>query len=136
MRDPVASGVKPAAAEIRGRPVNLTRAARRGIRQAARIAEELNLHSFRTHADVSVTWVRWRADPPAQGPQVKNPATQVNPQTGEPSKRVQNSIERARKHRELHEKAVRFRFTAALLRHWRQEWSASGSRLNTENRIE
>ena len=125
MGGPVANEKKETAAEIRGRPVNLSRAARRGIRQAARLAEELNLHSFRTHADGSVTWVRWRAVPPAQDPQEKIPASQANPQSGEPSKRAQKSRERARRHRELHEKAMLFR-CAAVIRHLRQQVQMPG----------
>ena len=84
-------------------------------------ADEMNVHSFRIHPDGSITWVRWRANPPAQAPQRKSCEAKERQKKGEPSKRVQNSIERARKHHELHEKAVRFRCAAAL-RHWRQSW--------------
>ena len=51
MGGPVANEEKASAAEIRGRPVNFSRANRRAIRQAAQLAEELNMHSFRLHGD-------------------------------------------------------------------------------------
>ena len=118
---------KESSPEFRCRPVNMSRAARRGIRQAAQLAEEIDAYSFRTHPDGSVTWVRWRAKPPAKAPPQKG--------GGEPSRtnndgglsiRAQKRNERARRHRELHERAVRFRCTAAL-RHWHQDWCSAHS---------
>ena len=75
------------------------------------------MYSFRTHADGSITWVPHRRDPPAQAPQRKNCEDEASPEIGEPSKRAQKSIERARKHRERMEKVARFRCACAL-RHW------------------
>ena len=101
--------------------MNFGRATRRAIRQAAQIADETNSYSFRLHADGSVTFVRWRANPPPQAPQRNSCEAKESQKKGEPSKRAQVSIERARKHQELHEKAARFRCTVAL-RHWRHSW--------------
>ena len=98
---------------------NFSRTARRGIRQAAKLASELGIHSFRTHPDGSITWVPYRRDPVAQAPQKKSCDDKASPKIGEPSNRALKSTERARKHRELMEKAANFRCAHAL-RHWRQ----------------
>jgi hypothetical protein len=92
---------------------NFSRATRRAIRQAAQLANELNMYSFRVHVDGSTTWVPNRRDPPAQPPQKKceDKAGQHN---GEPTKRAPKRIERAREHRERMEKAARFRCARAL----------------------
>ena len=124
MRSASSAAATESAPGYRGRPVNFGRATRRAIRQAAQLADETNSHSFRLHADGSVTFVRWRANPPPQAPQRNSCEAKERQKNGEPSKRAQVSNERARKHNELHEKAVLFRCTAAF-RHWRQEWSAA-----------
>ena len=112
---PVSAAVASASApEFRGRRMGLSRAARRDVRQAAQLANELNLHSFRIHVDGTITWVRWREDPPPQVQQESTCNGTANPKTGELSRRARKSIERARAHRELHEKAARFRCAAAV----------------------
>ena len=53
-RQEVAAEVSPRAPPAR-RPL-LTRAARRDIRRASALANELKVHSFRVHVDGTVTW--------------------------------------------------------------------------------
>ena len=53
-RQEVAAEVSPRAPPAR-RPL-LTRAARRDIRRASALADEMNMHSFRIHVDGTVTW--------------------------------------------------------------------------------
>ena len=85
------------------------------------MADELNLHSFRTHADGSVTWVRWREQPPAHTLHKNTGKDKVDPKnsSGEPSKRALKSIERARSFRKRMESAMKFRCSAAL-RRWKE----------------
>ena len=122
MRSASDAAAKASAPDFRGRPVNLSRAARRGVRQAAQLADEMNLHSFRTHADGSVTWVRWREHPPPQAQQNKKCEGEARQKTGEPSKSALARAERARSHRARMQKAMVFR-CATLLRHWQHATS-------------
>ena len=114
------------APEFRGRPVKLSRAARRGVRQAAQLADELNLYSFRTHVDGSVTWVRWRDQPPAQPQHKKKCDGEASRKNGEPSKSALARAERGRTYFERMSKAATFRCVHALrqaVRHWSQQAS-------------
>ena len=128
MQQGSAAVTNASAPEIRGRRMGLSRAARRGVRQAAQLANELNLHSFRIHVDGTVTWVRWREDPPPQVQQESTCNGTANPKTGELSRRARKSNERERAHRELHEMMRRQRASAALqlyaggaiLHHWQR----------------
>ena len=43
----------------------MSRAARRDIRRAAALANEVNMHSFTIHRDGSITWTPWRQSSPA-----------------------------------------------------------------------
>ena len=84
------------------------------------------MHSFRTHADGSITWVPHRRDPAVRAPQEKNCEGEASPKNGEPSPRAQKQLERARKHHERMEKAANFRLRCAL-RRWIQPIGAPAS---------
>ena len=121
MRSSSAIAVNESSPEIRGRPVSLSRAARRGIRQAATLADEMNCYSFRAHVDGSVTFVRWRDQPPAQASKQRGTLEAKASQTtsGELSRSAQKRIERARSYRERMDKAMKFRCAIAL-RRWKE----------------
>ena len=105
-----------------GRP-NFSRASRRTIRQAAAMASEANIYSFRTHVDGSITWVPHRNQVLDKQQRKKNceateePTNGENPKEGEPSKRALKKAERARSYHEKVRKAVRFR-CATIFRCW------------------
>ena len=40
--------------------------ARRDVRHAAALANELNMHSFRIHGDGSITWILWHDKVPGK----------------------------------------------------------------------
>ena len=107
---------------------------RQKIRQASRLADEMNAHSFRVHADGTVTWTRWREEPPPQAEQRKKAVQpheagasgSASQKNGKP-KRAEKKAERARKHHELTEKAVRFRCASAFRCWLRQTAPAKGA---------
>ena len=73
---------------------NLSRAARRGIRQAAAIARKEDFHSFRVHADNTVTWTI-RHEKPVPGKPKPDGGEGGDSREREPSKRVLRSRARA-----------------------------------------
>ena len=86
-----------------GRP-NLSRAARRDIRRAAALANEVNMHSFTIHRDGSITWTPWRQSSPAIKDPIarnhaKNPGKTAS--TDAPSKRTLRARARAAQHAAL-----------------------------------
>ena len=115
MRSSTTNATNAPSGNRNGRP-NLGRAARRGIRQAARLANELNLHSFRIHVDGSVTWIRKLENPPSQ-PESRDEGARSQP--SEQSKRKQRGRERAIAHHALQEKARAFR-VRSILNSWRR----------------
>ena len=73
---------------------NLSRAARRDLRRVAVLADELNVHSYRIHADGSITWTRWHDLKPAK-PESKDEGQDDSRASSEPSKRTLRSRRRA-----------------------------------------
>ena len=118
MRGPVANEENALAAEIRGRRVNLTRAARRDVRRAAAIAREENLHSFRIHVDGSITWTpKWTTTAAKPKQNERKGETGSNSGTSLKPSRAEKSRERQAQFYALLEKAKKFRATA-VLRWW------------------
>ena len=95
---------------------NFGRAARRGIRQAAAIARKEEFHSFRVHADGTVTWTI-RHERPEPGKPKPTGGEGGDSRKREPSQRVVRSRARAAAHNELNEKARHLR-AVFLIRRW------------------
>ena len=74
----------------------LSKGARRDIRRASALANELNMHSFRTHVDGSITWTLKHAKT-AQARAADSVETEL-------SKRKLRSRDRAIAHRELQQR--------------------------------
>ena len=100
---------------------NLGRTARRGIRQAAAIARKEEFHSFRVHADNTVTWTL-RHEKPMPGKPKQHDGEGGDSRKREPSKRALRSRARAAAHNELEEKARRLR--AIFIMRW---WARASS---------
>ena len=85
------------------RPI-LSRAVRRGIRQAAALADELHMHSFRVHGDGTITWT-FKHEKTMQKPEHK---CQGEMTQRVPSNRTLRSRARAAEHAALVRKAQDF----------------------------
>ena len=121
MGSPVANEEKSSAAEIRGRRVNFSRAARRDVRQAAVLAHELDMHSFRIHRDGTVTWTpKWTPTEakPKQKSCVGNTGSKTS--TSLTPSRAEKSRARQTQFYALLDKASKFRATA-VLRWWAKD---------------
>ena len=94
---------------------NLSRAARRGIRQAAAIARKEDFHSFRIHTDGTVTWTLMHSKPESK-PESKDKGKQAAPPE-EPSQHALKSRARAAEHAVLMQRAHDFR-TRSIIRWW------------------
>ena len=122
---------RASASDLRGWRAPFSRGMRRNIQHAARLADEMNVHSYRVHVDGTVTWVRWK--PPAQSvavAQKNNRVTTASSTDCDSSTRVSKRIERARTHHERMKKAAEFRCSHALrhaLRHWSNASRQSGA---------
>ena len=84
----------------------LSKAARRAIRRAAALADELNFYSFRVHDDGTISWTLWH-----QGTQVAREAQPLEAEPTartEPSARATRSRTRAAEHAVLMDKARDF----------------------------
>ena len=106
----------PARPATRSRP-NFGAAARRDIRHAAALADELKLHSFALHGVVWTTRFHPKQPTPTKPPGVADSSTT------EPSKKSIRSRERAAAHAELCARATQFLLQAALRR-----WKCSRAR--------
>ena len=91
----------------------MSRAARRDVRRAAALANEVNMHSFTIHRDGSITWTPWRQSSPA----IKNPGKTAA--TDAPSKRTLRARARAAQHAALTQQALDFR-ARCVLSFWRR----------------
>ena len=121
MRTSVAASAKAMPAENRRRRVNFSRAARRDIRQAAALAHELNMHSFRIHGDGTVTWTpKWTPTEakPKQKSCVGNTGSKTS--TSLTPSRAEKSRARQTQFYALLDKASKFRATA-VLRWWAKD---------------
>ena len=101
----VAAEVSPRAPSVR-RPL-LTRAARRDIRRASALANELKAHSFRVHVDGTITWTLRHEDPKKSVPAKLN-TSEADVSKTETSMRKQKSTQRATAHRALMSRAQAF----------------------------
>ena len=98
----------------------MSKGARRDIRRAAALANELNLHSFRTHIDGSITWTLKHAKmAPLNARVADSAATEL-------SKRKLRSRDRAIAHRELQQRAQDHRLRRAFQK-WRSNLSLGES---------
>ena len=95
----------------------LSRATRRVIRQAATLADEMKMHSFRVHSDGSITWTRRLENQPSQP---EPPSKGARSQPSELSTRQQRSRDRGIAHRALLDKAQNFR-VRSFLNFWRRQ---------------
>ena len=119
MRTSVASKEKASAAENRSRRVNFSRAARRDVRRAAAIAEDLNMHSVRIHGDGSVTWTPKWTNTSAK-PQHNSCKGDTGSNTSTSLTHAEKSRARQQEFYALLDKARRFR-ASAVLRWWSRD---------------
>ena len=94
--------VSDAASHVSRTPVlrpNLSRAARRDIRQAAAVARKEDFHSFRIHTDGTVTWTLMHSKPESK-PESKDKGKQAAPPE-EPSQHALKSRARAAEQRNM-----------------------------------
>ena len=109
------------AAETRSRAIPsrrplLTRAARRDIRRAGALANEMHMHSFRVHVDGTVTWTL-RHEISKESVPAKLDESKAEDSKHEPSLRKQRSAQRASAHRALMSRAQNF-YAQLLIRRW------------------
>ena len=124
-RKNVAAEVSPRAQPAR-RPL-LTRAARRDIRHASALANELKCHSFRVHVDGTITWTLWHEASKESLPAELESSEAVVSKT-ETSKRKLKSAQRASAHRELMSRAQDFFLRKLICR-----WAASAAEAATDD---
>ena len=121
MRASVAASAKAMPAENRGRRVNFSRAARRDVRHAAVLAQELNMHSFRIHADGTITWTpKWTTTEEKPRQKSCQGATGSKSSTSLTSSRAEKSRARQAQFYTLLDKAQKFR-AKAVLRWWSRD---------------
>ena len=109
------------AAEARSRAVPsrrplLTRAARRDIRRAGALANEMQMHSFRVHVDGTVTWTL-RHEISKESVPAKLDESKAEDSKHELSLRKQRSAQRASAHRALMSRAQNF-YAQLLIWRW------------------
>ena len=99
----------------------LTRAARRDIRRARALADELNMHSFRIHADGTITWTpKWTTTEEKPRQKSCQGATSSKSSTSLTPSRAEKSRARQTQFYTLLDKAQKFR-AKAVLRWWSRD---------------